>query len=78
VEIKGTSVGIDAHMKAGGDFGTYVSALSSLGMQIQRQDATHGIVEGLLPIGQLLAAAQNAQTQALSAVYLPAKGMMAT
>jgi hypothetical protein len=73
VEIKGTSVGIDAHMKAGGDFNSYVSTLSSLGMQIQRQDAAHGLVEGLLPIGQLVAAAQNPQTTSLSAVYIPAK-----
>jgi hypothetical protein len=70
VRIEGTSVGIDAHM-AGGSFSGYVSALTALGMQVQAQDAAHGIVEGLLPISQLPAAAQNAQTLALSPVYIP-------
>jgi hypothetical protein len=70
IKIKGTSVGIEAHM-SGGTFQTYLDALAGLGMQVESVDPTHGIVEGFLPISQLPAAAQNAQTQALSAIYVP-------
>jgi hypothetical protein len=70
IRFHGTSVGIDAHM-AGGSFSTYVSALTALGMQVQTQDATHGVVEGYLPISQLPAAAENPQTLALTPIYIP-------
>jgi len=70
VEIEGTSVGVDIH-SAGGNFANLVSAMTALGMKVQTQDATHGIIEGLLPIGQLLSAAQNSQTRSLNAVYIP-------
>jgi hypothetical protein len=69
IRIKGTSVGIDAHM-AVGTFSAYVSALTALGMQVQTQDAAHGTVEGYLPISQLPAAAENPQTLALSPIYI--------
>lgn len=70
VKIVGTSVGVDVH-SAGGNFGNLVSAMTALGMQVQAQDASHGIIEGLLPIGQLVAAAQNSQTLSLSPIYIP-------
>jgi len=70
VRIVGTSVGVDVH-SAGGNFGSLVSAMTALGMQVQAKDATHGIIEGLLPIGQLVSAAQNSQTLSLSPVYIP-------
>ena len=56
VRIVGTSVGVDVH-STGGSFANLVSAMTALGMQVQAQNATDGIVEGLLPIGQLVAAA---------------------
>jgi hypothetical protein len=70
VEIVGTSVGVDVH-SGGGDFAQLVSAMTALGMQVQAQDASHGVVEGLLPIGALLPAAQNSQTLSLSPIYVP-------
>jgi hypothetical protein len=69
VRIVGTSVGVEIH-SAGGNFGNLVSAMTGLGMQVQAKDATYGIIEGLLPIGQLVAAAQNSQTVSLSPIYL--------
>jgi hypothetical protein len=69
VKIVGTSVGVDVH-SSGGSFANLVSAMTALGMQVQAQSATYGIVEGLLPIGQLLAAAQNSQTLSLSPIYI--------
>jgi len=68
VMIQGTNVGIDAHM-ASGNFSNYVSSLASLGMQIKLQDPGTGIVEGFIPINQLVAAAQNPQTLSLSPIY---------
>jgi len=70
VRIVGTSVGVDVH-SAGGNFDSLVSAMTALGMQVQAKDATHGIIEGLLPIGQLVSAAQNSQTLSLSPTYIP-------
>jgi hypothetical protein len=35
------------------------------------RDAAHGVVEGFLPIKQLPAAAENGQTLALTAIYVP-------
>jgi hypothetical protein len=69
VKIVGTSVGVDVH-SAGGNFGNFVSAMTGLGMQVQAQNATYGIVEGLLPIGELLAVAQNSQTVSLTPEYI--------
>src|SRR5207302_1599184 len=70
VEIQGTNVGVNVH-SAGGNFDNLVSAMTSLGMQVRTKDATHGIVEGLLPIAQLVTAAQNPETLSLSPVYVP-------
>jgi hypothetical protein len=70
IQIQGTSVGIDA-VSTGGNFDAFVSALTSLGMQVNKTDASHGLVEGFLPISQLPAAAQNPQTLSLSAIYRP-------
>jgi hypothetical protein len=69
VKIVGTSVGVDVH-SSGGSFANLVSAMTALGMQIQTQNAASGVVEGLLPIGQLLAAAQNSQTLSLTPEYI--------
>jgi hypothetical protein len=69
VKIVGTSVAVDVH-SAGGNFANLVSAMNALGMKVQAQNATYGIVEGLLPIGQLLAAAQNTQTLSLTPEYI--------
>jgi len=70
VEIHGTNVGVDVNM-ASGNFGTFVSSMTKLGMQVQTTDATHGIVEGFLPIAEIPAAAQNPQTLSLSPIYIP-------
>jgi hypothetical protein len=70
VEVIGSNVGVDIH-STGADFSSFVSAMTDLGMQVQTQDAAHGIVEGLLPIGQLPAAAQNSLTASISAIYIP-------
>jgi len=75
IRFQGTSVGIDAHW-AGGNFLSYVTALTDLGMKVQTQDPTSGIVEGYLPISQLPAAAQNAQTLSLSPIYIPQRSAM--
>ncbi len=69
VRIVGTSVGVDVH-SAGGNLANLVSAMTALGMQVQAQNATDGVVEGLLPIGELLAAAQNSQTLSLTPEYI--------
>jgi hypothetical protein len=70
VEVSGSNVGVDIRATAG-NFSNVVSSLNSLGMQIQVQNANDGVIEGLLPIGQLLPAAQNSQVSSISAVYIP-------
>jgi len=75
IRFQGTSVGIDAHW-AGGNFLSYVTALTDLGMKVQTQDPISGTVEGYIPISQLPAAAQNAQTLALSPLYIPQRSAM--
>jgi len=74
IRFQGTNVGIDAH--ASGNFSSLVTAMTNLGMKVQTQDATHGIVEGYLPISQLPAAAQNTQVLSLSAIYIPRPSTM--
>lgn len=73
VEIAGTSVGVDVHA-AGGSFASVVSAMTALGMKVQAQDSSHGVVEGLLPIGALLSAAQNSQTLSITPIYVTGLG----
>jgi hypothetical protein len=68
IRIVGTSVGVDIR-SAGGDFNSLVAAMTSLGMKVETKSAGQGIIEGLLPIGQLVAAAQNSQVLALSPIY---------
>jgi hypothetical protein len=70
VEIQGTNVEVDIHSN-GGDFNGFISALTSMGMQVRTTDAADGTVEGFLPISQLPSAAQNSQTLSVSPVYVP-------
>jgi len=70
VKIEGTKVGIQAHM-ASGNFTQFIASLNALGMQMDAQDPNTGTVEGMLPISQLPAAAQNAQTLSLSPILNP-------
>jgi hypothetical protein len=72
IKIQGGTVGVDIRT-TGSNFGQFVSTMSSLGMHVQTQDATHGIVEGFLPIGQLPTVAQNTQTVAISPIYVVKK-----
>jgi hypothetical protein len=64
--IVGSDVGISAHWNATGNFSAYVSALSGLGMQVTASSAPSGTVVGLLPIGELVAAADLSQTMSLT------------
>jgi hypothetical protein len=77
IEIQGTNVGVDVHM-SGGNFSTFVSSLTNMGMQVRASDAATGTVEGLLPISQILDAAQDAQTLSISPIYLPTTSASAT
>jgi hypothetical protein len=70
IEISGTNVGVDVH-SGGGDFGAFVSELTSLGMKVQVSSAQYATVEGLLPIGQLLTVANLPQTLSINPVYRP-------
>jgi hypothetical protein len=69
IRIQGGNVDVDINT-AGSNFSQFVSMLTSLGLQVQSQDATHGIVEGYLPIGQLPTVAQNPQTESIAPVYI--------
>lgn len=73
IHIKGTDVGVDIR-SSGGDFNAFVSAMTALGMQVQSQSAAYATVEGYLPIAQLVAAAENAQTLSISPMYIGIPG----
>jgi len=70
IQFQGTKVGIDA-VSTGVNFDAFVSAMTSLGMQVTTTDASHSLVEGFLPISRLPDAAQNPLTLSLSAMYRP-------
>jgi hypothetical protein len=71
IYINGTNVGIDAHSNGSGSFSTYVSSLTSLGMQVQASDARTGTVVGFIPISALPNAATLPQTLSLTPMYRP-------
>jgi len=74
VTIQGSNVQVNAHWKSSaGDFNQYVSALTALGMNVQATDAQHGLVVGMLPMNQIVAAANLPQTASLTAGYRPFK-----
>ena len=71
VEIQGTNVGIYVHDANPADFAALGSELQSLGMQITDSNATYGTYAGFLPIAQLAAVAQFAQSPNLSPILYP-------
>jgi hypothetical protein len=58
--ISGTSVGVDLKIGSGADFNTVLSQLQADGLQVSSSSATYGLIDGVLPIAQLPAAAQLA------------------
>jgi hypothetical protein len=78
VEIQGSNVGIDVHAGNASEFAEMVTALQSLGMQTTAVSNTDDIVEGLLPIAQLPAAAQVTGSPAINPILVPVtNGVMA-
>ncbi len=69
--INGTSVGIQVKANNTGAFSGFVSTLQSDGMQILDSSSTYGLVEGMLPIGQLPAVAQLPQTLSITPMFNP-------
>jgi hypothetical protein len=58
--ISGTSVAVQIKMASPGDFDQFLSDLQADGLQVISSSATYSLVEGLLPIAELPAAAQVA------------------
>jgi len=71
VYINGSNVGIVAHGDGSGSLDDFVSALTSLGMQVQTTDAKTETVTGMIPISKLPNAAQLSQTFSIGAMYKP-------
>jgi len=69
VVIQGTDVRVDVHGDGSGNFGSLVSDLQNMGMQITATDSVTQTVEGMLPIAQLPSAAQDPQTMSISPSY---------
>ena len=69
--ISGTSVGIQVKSNNTGDFSSFVSTLQSDGMQVLDSSSTYGLVNGMLPIGQLPAVAQLPQTLSITPMFNP-------
>jgi hypothetical protein len=60
LQISGTSVAVSLKLGAGSDFEAALAQLRSDGMQVSASSPTYGLIEGLLPIAVLPAAAQVA------------------
>ena len=71
VEIQGTNVGIDIHAGNASEFNAMVTALEGLGLQVTAVSDTDDVVEGLLPIAQLPAAAQVTGSPAIAPMLNP-------
>jgi hypothetical protein len=69
VDIQADRVGVD--VSAVGDFDAARTALRNLGMQITAVDATRRIVEGYLPIAQLITAVRLPQVSGITPVFSP-------
>jgi hypothetical protein len=62
LQISGTSVAVDLKIGSGADLNTVLSQLKSDGMQVSSSSSTYGLIDGMLPISQLPAAAQIASS----------------
>jgi len=71
IDVRGTNVNVS--LQGSGNFQTFVTALKGMGMQVQNTDETSETVQGLMPISQLLNAAQLTQTVSMSPVYRPVR-----
>ncbi len=58
--ISGTSVAVSLKIASGSDFDSALSQLQSDGMQVSSSSSTYALIEGMLPIAELPAAAQIA------------------
>jgi hypothetical protein len=64
LQIRGTSVAVSLKVSSGSDFNTALAQLQADGMQVSASSPTNGLIEGLLPIAELPAAAQVAASVA--------------
>ncbi len=62
---------VDVDLSALGDVTTYETAVEALGMDVQHADTTTGLIEGLLPIGELLNVAQMGTTVGIMPIMAP-------
>jgi hypothetical protein len=69
--INGTDVGIQVKDTSTGDFSTLITELQGDGMQILDSSSTYELVEGMLPIAQLPAAAQLPQALSITPMTNP-------
>ncbi len=72
LQISGNSVEVSLKIASGTDFSTALSQLQSDGMQVSSSSASYDLVEGMLPIAELPAAAQIASS--VTPVSPPASG----
>jgi len=71
IDVRGTDVNVNFHGK--GDFKAFVASLQSIGVKVQNTDASSETVTGLIPIPNLLKAAQLTQTVSMSPVSRPVR-----
>jgi hypothetical protein len=64
LQISGTSVAVSLKLGAGSDFNTALAQLQSDGLRVSASSPIYGLIEGLLPIAELPAAAQVAASVA--------------
>jgi hypothetical protein len=71
VRVEGSNVGVSIHGNGQGDFSAFVGTLQNLGMEVSATDSVSWTVAGMLPISQLLTAAQTPQTRSITPSYVP-------
>jgi hypothetical protein len=64
LQIRGTSVAVSLKLASGSNFDTALAQLQADGMEVGASSPIYGLIEGLLPIAELPAAAQVAASVA--------------
>ena len=69
--INGTDVGVNVHTTSAASFETILANLESDGLQVTQSSATYGLIQGMLPIGQLPIIANISPTLSITAIVNP-------
>jgi len=71
IVIDGTNVGINIHTNDSASFDALLAQLKDAGVQVSSESASHGIIDGMVPIDKLPAIAQISSTLSVTPMFRP-------